>query len=204
MSRPSAQATQDPWSDHGGTERPPHGGRRGRWVLILLVVVIAAAVAIWATSRSSGQPGVGGGGDPGGRILDAIEPVRTAIPAGASDVSTTARDSTYATRCPDSPGGRSGWSAVIVYSNFRSALPAPGLVAAIGAKLTELGWHQVTPLWDHNFDQYRPQAAWQKTLFAGQTATASVYQLPAGNGPYTGSWHFSAVAKPPGFALPGC
>ena len=70
--------------------------------------------------------------------------------------------------------------------------------------LTQLGWHQVTPAWDHNFDQYQPQAAWQKTLLPGQSATASVYQLPPGSGAYTGSWHFSAVAEPPGFALPGC
>jgi hypothetical protein len=87
---------------------------------------------------------------------------------------------------------------------FRSTLSGQDLSAAVGGRLNQLGWYQVAPVRDNNFDQFRPQAAWQVRLFPGQTATTTLYQVPQGSGSYTGSWHLNAVAKPPGFALPGC
>ena len=162
-------------------------------------MIIVATVAVWAVTSSTGHPD----GDPGGRILHALQQVKTVLPADATAVNTTATDSTYSTKCPDNPYGKSGWSAVTVGSTFRSSLPGSELVPALGGKLARLGWHRTTPV-DSNFTQYPPQAAWQKTLFPGQTATADILQIPPGNGPGTGTWTFIAFAKPPGFALPGC
>lgn len=196
----SRRSTQSPWAEHGNTERLARDRRRQREVLLLALVAVVAAVGIWAATRSAGHSG----GDPGGRILNSLQPVKKVIPAGAADIDTITSDSTYSTKCPDNPGGKAGWSAVIVVSNFRSRLPSPDVVADIGNRLARLGWHRVAPVWDHNFDQYRPQAAWQKTLFRGQIASATVYQLPVGSGPDIGTWHFGANAKPPGYAVPGC
>ena len=178
------------------------GRRPAPWMAAaaLLVLVLTGVGAGCGSPASSSHSG----GDPGGRILRALEPVQTAIPSGASDVSTTTHASSYEVKCPDNPGGKSGWSPVTIYSTFRSDLPTPSLLGRVGTRLSQLGWHHVAPVWDRRMDQYQPLAEWDKTLFPGQTATATIYQLPAGDGPYSGSWHFGAVAKPPGYALPGC
>jgi len=165
------------------------------------VVVVAgggAAVLAFGTTGSSRS------GDPGGRVLDGLRPVISAVPAGAVEVSTGTHDSAYSPRCPDNPGGRSGWSPVVIWTAFRSTNPASAVIAEVDRHLAAQGWRPTPSLWDRNAWQLQPAAEWVRTVIPGQAATAAIYQFPEGFGLATGSWYLGAQAEPPGFALPGC
>jgi hypothetical protein len=171
-----------------------------RVALAGVVVVAGGGAAVLALRTTSGSRG----GDPGGRLLDALRPVMSAVPAGTVEVSTGAHDSAYSPKCPDNRGGRSGWSPVVVWTAFRSSKPSSAVITEVDGHLAAQGWRPTPSMWDRNAGQLQPAAEWGRTVTPGQTATAVIYQFPEGSGSATGSWYLGAQAKPPGFALPGC
>lgn len=170
----------------------------GPWfVAFAALLAVVAAFVIVRDGRSTG-------GDPDGRILAALRPVLSAVPADATLISSNARGSTYEKKCPDNPGGRSGWSSVSTYAAFRSTASPVAVIESVGRNLANQGWEPVPVDWDHNAWQLEPLAEWAKPVPHGRTAHAVVYQHPEGSGEATGSWMLAANAKPPGFALAGC
>jgi hypothetical protein len=158
------------------------------------------AVMLWVTGFWTSPTE----GDPGARILVSLRPVRATVPAGSTEVASGEHDSSYESKCPDNPGGRSGWSAVVVWTTFRSSRSSGALIFAVGQQLAAEGWAATAVIWDHNIWQFPPAAEWTTVLANGRHAFAATYQYPAGSGAATGSWYLGANAKPPGFALPGC
>ena len=157
----------------------------------LLLVLVAVGLTLW-TSRP-GQPG----GDPGGRILRALLPASTAVPAGSTNVSTLSSDSGWSPACPDNPGGRAGWSAIRVDTRFTTALPKQQVVSAVNAALVGDGWARH----DESFGPGQGVVAhWTKHLSTGNAGEAAVYPVPGGST----NWSLTATSQPPGFALAGC
>jgi len=76
--------------------------RRQRLAGPAVVVLLVGAVAVVhaGTQRA--------GGDPGGAVLRALEPVARDVPAGAGLVSATHHDAVWSAVCPDNPTGRPG------------------------------------------------------------------------------------------------
>ncbi len=179
----------------GSTLRPSRVTQRRWWRLVIVggmpLVLVAAGLTLWASRP--GQPG----GDPGGRILRALLPASTAVPAGSTNVSTLRSDSDWSPACPDNPGGRAGWSAIRLDTRFTTALPKEQVVNAVNSVLVGDGWARH----DESFGPGQGVVAhWTKRLSTGNPGEAAVYPLPAGST----NWSLTATSKPPGFALPGC
>jgi hypothetical protein len=179
----------------GGPALAQGGGMRPGWrrviVLGVLLVLIAVGLTLWM-SRSSQQ-----GGDPGGRILKALQPISAAVPGGSADVATQSYDAIWSAACPDNPDGQAGWSEVRVSTRFTNPQPKDQVVGTMNSALVGEGWTRH----DESFGRGQGVVAhWTKRLGTGTRAEAAVYPVPAG----TTNWLLTATAKPPGFALPGC
>ncbi len=190
-------ALDDPiWdqSPDGGTLPQGRRSRRRRWSLIVaggLLALLVVGLTLWFSWPD--QPG----GDPGGRMLRALQPASTAVPAGSTDTVTLSYDSVWSAACPDNPDGQAGWSEVRVSTTFTNGLPKEQVVSAVNSALVGDGWIRH----DESFGPGQGVVAhWTKRLATGTPAEASVYPVPAG----TTNWILTATSKPPGFALPGC
>jgi hypothetical protein len=156
-----------------------------------LLVFLAVGLTLWLSGP--GQPE----GDPGGRILRALQPVSTAVPAGSTDIVMQNYDSVWSAACPDNPGGHAGWSEVSVATRFTNALPKEQVVRTVNSVLVRDGWTRR----DESFGPGQGVVAhWTKRLATGTPAEAAVYPLFSGST----NWLLTATSKPPGFALPGC
>ena len=156
------------------------------------VSVAALAVVVSALLAGCGQPG----GDPGGRVLRELEPVTKAVPHGSTAVVIDENDSTWQNKCPDNPGGHSGWSEVLVSVSFTTALPAAEVISDVDTSLTDMSWRRH----DTTTPQHGVIARWTKDVGVGNLATAFVYPLPSGSQ----NWFLTGGWNPPGFALPAC
>ena len=195
-----AGALDDPIWDHyppmpsQSRRSRPRWSRRRWWSVVILgglLVLVAGSLTLW-TSRP-GPPG----GDPGGRILRALQPASAAVPGGSTNVSTLRSDSVWSAACPDNPDGQAGWSEVRVSTRFTNALPKEQVVSAVNSALVGDGWTRH----DESFGPGQGvNAHWTKRLATGNPAEATVYPVPFG----TKNWFLTATSKPPGFALPGC
>lgn len=175
--------------------------RRQRLAGPAVVVLLVGAVAVVhaRTQRA--------GGDPGGAVLRALEPVARDVPAGAGLVSATHHDAVWSAVCPDNPGGRSGYSAVEVDSVFTTTEPAAAVVAAVGAALAAQGWHPTFAADDAAW-QYTPVAEWAKPVPGATSARVVVFAYPTGAAaapsPGGSTWLLGAEGRTPGYALAGC
>ena len=130
-------------------------------------------------------------------MLRELEPALAAVPSSSTNVVTHRLDSTWSPKCPDNPGGKAGWSAVLVDATFTSTQTARQISSSVGAALTRAGWTRH----DETFGpEQGPVAHWTKRLRSGVGASAAVYPVPAGSS----HWALTASAQPPGYALPGC
>jgi hypothetical protein len=156
-----------------------------------LAVLLAVGLTL-LFSRSSRS-----GGDPGGRILGALQPTLAAVPAGSSNVVRHSYESVWSGKCPDNPGGQAGWSEVRTDTSFTTAMQKDEVDTAVNSVLIQDGWARH----DESFGPGQgPVAHWTKRLATGGLAEAAVYPVPAGST----NWLLTATSKPPGFALPGC
>jgi hypothetical protein len=193
-------ALDDPVWEQSPDSPVPSQGRRPRWsrrrwrsvvILVGLLVLLAVGLTLWTS-----QPGPPGG-DPGGRILRALQPASAAVPDGSTNVAMLRSDSGWSPACPDNSSGQAGWSAVRVSTSFTNALPREQIVGAVNSALVGEGWTRH----DESFGPGQGVVAhWTKRLTTGTPAEAAVYPVPAGST----NWVLTATSKPPGFALPGC
>jgi hypothetical protein len=162
-------------------------------VLTAGVLLVLLAVGLtWWLSRSHLS-----GGDPGGRIMRALQPDLAAVPPGSTDVRTQRLEPVWSAKCPDNPAGQAGWSDVQADASFTTALPKEKVTAFVNSFLARNGWARH----DESFGPGQgPVAHWTKQLADGVQADAVVHPLPAGST----NWALTVIAHPPGFALPGC
>lgn len=150
--------------------------------------LVALALAVTACGRT--------GGDPSGQVLRKLEPVAGAVPSGSSSVAVHRYPAVWQNKCPDNPGGHSGWSEVAVTATFVTAMPSDVVTSDVGRSLVEMGWSRR--------DAPTPQggriAHWTKSVGQGHEAEAFLYPVPQGSQ----NWFLTARWRPPGFALPGC
>lgn len=214
LDRDVSHGADRPGPEHGdgGVEvRLAPVSRRTRWsaragwfraAAISVLVAAVAAVAAVAVARS-GRPG----GDPGGTVLEALQPVARDVPPGSVVVSVRRRDATWSTACPDNPAGRAGWSGVEVVTVFTTTRTGPSVVDAVGSALAAQGWRPAARVDDAAW-QYAPVAEWAKAVPGTTSARVVVIPYPAGAGPAptagASTWLLGAEGKTPGYALPGC
>ena len=155
----------------------------------IVLGVVLALIAVGLTlrlSRSSQR-----GGDPGGRILKALQPVSAAVPAGSAHVAVQSYDAIWSAGCPDNPDGQAGWSEVRVSTTFTNVQPQEQVVEAVNSALVGEGWTRH----DESFGRGQGVVAhWTKRLGTGTSAEAAVYPVPAG----TTNWLLTATSKPLG------
>ncbi len=163
-------------------------------------------LALSLSACSSGQGTAGPGADGGAHILAALRPVLSAMPRGSQVLEHSANDSEWYAKCPDNPGGRSGWSPVIAMVGFRSPLRASAAVSDIASFMKRRGWQRTKdegPVWGGDW-QVAPMAEWARPIARAHDVIAIVFRYPAGFRRVSGTWQLEAMAAPPGFALPGC
>lgn len=180
-------------------------GRTGRVVIAVVVAVLLLGMALmaFAVSRSGHS-----GGDPGGLVLRELSPVISAVPSGATFVSSSKNDAVWSPACPDNPSGRAGWSGVEVLAVFKSSDTTQAIVSAVGSALAAQGWMPTHPADDAAW-QYAPLAEWTRSLPGTTSAKVVVLEYPQNASPplpgASGStWLLGAEGKTPAYALPGC
>ena len=162
------------------------GQRSPRWkYAVVLGLVILAAFGIWsaASFRASG--------DPGGRILVELQPVRSAVPKNSEIVYRNDVEPLWDS-CDGRPG-TFGWDAVVVQIHFRSALSSAHIESNADAQMRNLGWMP-----DTRFSTSIPTVAWTKQLRNVTEANAHL-ELEA-----DGAWTLIASAPPVGPRARGC
>jgi hypothetical protein len=138
-----------------------------------------------------------GGGDPGNRVLHALEPVVQAVPPMSTSVASRRYTASWQSACPDNAAAHSGWSEVQVTASFTNSLPRRVVEADIGAALARLGWTRQ----DVSLGRGQgPIAHWWRRVGPGRLADVTAFPVPSGSA----HWTLSAMWAPPGFALPGC
>ena len=70
------------------------------------VISVVSVIALWALLTITPA-----GGDRDGHILDALRPVVSAVPRGATHLLIQSADSIWSPACSDNPSGRAGWEA---------------------------------------------------------------------------------------------
>ena len=70
------------------------------------VISVVSVIALWALLTITPA-----GGDRDGHILDALRPVVSAVPRGATHLLIQCADSIWSPACSDNPSGRAGWEA---------------------------------------------------------------------------------------------
>lgn len=168
--------------------------------IVAVALVVVAVVVVYQRTEH-------GGGDPGGHVLAALEPVTRAVPAGSAIVSDTHHDADWSAACPDNPYGRAGWSGVEVDAVFTTTRSSASVVAAVGASLAGQGWRPTFAADDAAW-QYTPVAEWTKVVPGTTSARVVVFAYPASASPAPSpggaTWLLGAEGKTPGYALAGC
>ena len=160
------------------------------WPGLLLVVLVGLTGTVWASLRSNHEDP-----DPGGRILNALQSVRRAVPPGADVTLRQQNGSTW-----DSCDGRTatfGWSNLTADVEFRSRKAPRLLLDDADKALRAAGWQyanaQDSPL--------GPGARWTRTVAGSTQASAILSPATGGNGTY---WKLQALAPPLGQRTQGC
>jgi hypothetical protein len=140
-------------------------------------------------------------------VLRALTPVAGAVPPGSTVLHSTRHDAVWSRACRDNPGGRAGWSGVLVLTVFQSTGASPAVVETVGTELAPRGWSRSRPVPDAAW-QYDPVAEWSKAVPGTTSARVVLFPYPPGDGPPTSTpgtvWMLGAEGKTPGYALPGC
>jgi len=164
--------------------------------------VVPTAAVLITSCGSSGHAG----GDPHNRLLDALQPVISAVPAGSTVTDTFSLKSTWSPKCPDNLYGKSGWGPAEVGAIFKSTLGRSTIVSSVNQVLEAGGWRPMTPRDDAAW-QYTPIGEWTRNLPTATLVEAVVFSYPSSTSQQsTGEvrWFLGAQAHPPGFGLPGC
>jgi len=192
-----AGTIDDPiWED--GTPLPEMSRRPPRrrwvvWVAILAAALIVALIAwlIWPSTGASTT------GDPGGKIMNQLAPVVTALPGYGTGavpwVSEIPQDigASYAIKTEpqhdscDGMAGTQGWGPVSVQAGFQWSEGLPALLDYMNPRLTTLGWSGGS-------------GRWTKAL---HNETGAILLVTNEGGSH---WELVATANPVGKAASGC
>jgi hypothetical protein len=174
--------------------------RMGRFLLLAVSASLLAACSSAPVGDSTGPSG-----DTGGKVLQQLEPVASALPGyGTSNlpwVSTPSISHPYVIKseprmdsCAGRPGTQ-GWSQVVVQAMFDWTGSGDALTTEVGDHLHALGWSSVPIRDSTDFE-----AMWSKRLPNESKANATL-NLSATGPPH---WEFVALAPPTGKAATGC
>lgn len=171
-------------------ERDGQGRISTRWPVIIISLAVlllgGISVAIYALTADQ-RPG----GDPGGTVLRSLETIRSAVPLGATDVSTLTVPSTWLGACGGDPGSHGGWTEDRSSAQFTETAPPDTVKAAVGRVLMAQGWVRhdmvITP-------GQGPTAHWSRPVRDGRPADAFVFPTPPGST----AWSLTATWRPPG------
>lgn len=156
--------------------------------LVACFIAIAGVVAIVVVRHLPPQPA--GNPDPGAQRLTSIEPVLSAVPAGAH----VTQQDRIEPRWDSCDGVRSsyGWDPVVADVLFRTLMTQEQVVASVRAAMTRLGW---------TYDAKGSGGTaweWTRRLY-GQTATTMLSMSPDPQ-----SWGIEADAPPALHPVAGC
>ena len=154
-------------------------------LVVVGLLLAGAGLAIWRLSRpdpyGAAVAALGPTGDPGGRILAQLRPLRSIVPPGAK-----LNYAQFYEPHPDSCDGNPstvGWDPATVNMAFSD--PAPSPLPYVIARLQQLGWQVV-----------EPTTSWTKVLKNHTSATAFI--------DFSDGWEFTATAPADGPAPTGC
>ena len=147
-------------------------------ILVIATLVVAAVIIV----RLHEPPGPVGNPDPGHRLMAAIEPVLSVVPAGAVLSMKQANEPQW-----DSCDGRRstyGWDPVTVIAVFTGGGAPTQVVAHVDAGLRAMGWGRYTHPGDGEW-------YWTRALIGGSTATADLLGGPGADPP---GWSLQVTA----------
>jgi hypothetical protein len=156
-------------------------------VLSCVLLLGVAGVVTYALLATNQHPG----GDPHNAVLLTLQKIKSAVPAGASDVSMQSYDATWMGACQSDPNSHAGWVEARVNVDFTDAAPVQAVKTEINAALVRLRWVR------HDFVITRgqgPTAHWTRPIPFGRRADAFAFPVPAGST----SWVLTATWQPPG------
>lgn len=183
---PKVGGLDDPvWEQQAGAAAPPKTTRRSRHpglrlALVGAVLAVLAGAVAFRLSRPGRQPG-----DPGGHILQQLQPVTGAIPPTATVESTHFDEPLWDSW--DGRAGTFGWSDVVAQIGFSWAGTPSALMAYAGTEMMRRGWGPDMP----TFENGVVGASWTKVLVNGTVARAQLGIEPGGS-----SWMLVAQAPP--------
>ena len=170
--------------------RSPKEQRLQRGALALVVVGLlaaAAATAVWHLVRpdpyGAAVAALGPTGDPGGRILAQLRPLRSIVPPGAK-VEYAQFLEPRADSCDGNPS-TVGWDPATVNMAFSDPSSSP--LPHVAARLQQLGWQVSEPT----------VSSWTKVLKNHTSASANIDLTDK-------TWEFVATAPADGPAPMGC
>jgi hypothetical protein len=165
----------------------PTGWRRP--ILLGIVTILLVSVGLFSWSSRSNASSDLGPGDPGGRILDQLRPLATAVPRNAK-VDYAHFQEAQLDSCDGVPSTR-GWDGPVVQIRFNWNGSTATLLGHANHRLKQLGWKQAAP------PSVGPGAEWTKRLKNGSGVTASLEG-------FGGGWTLFAQAPPVGKLVSGC
>ena len=162
--------------------------RAPRWVYVVTAGLLAVVALGALSSAISAGPS---SGDPGGHILNELQPVGYAVPR---DVQIIYRheDEPHWDSCDARPG-TFGWNQVVVQIHFRSRSAPADVESNADAQLRRLGWQSA-------YQYSAPTIAWGWTKqLRNVTEAKAQLEVEA-----DGAWTLIALAPPVGPRAHGC
>jgi hypothetical protein len=164
------------------------------WIRFTFCCAFAAALASCSTATAVLTPT----GDPGGRVLEQLRPIRNAIPKHGVVINYAHYQEPHMDSCDGRPGTQ-GWNEVVVQVSFNWNGKNEPLMYFAAVQMAKNGWvvsrpGQVT----RGAYTGPPYAGWSKRLQNGTTANASLELEDYG------SWTLIATAPPVGRQVSGC
>ena len=151
-----------------------------------ICALVAALSWVLIDSRSAN-------GDPGGRVLAQVAPVRSAIPTGLKIIGSHYWEPTM-TSCDGDPKTK-GWSPVVAQIDFSAQEPAAVLVLNVTKNLVGAGWSSIK----YGTENDKPSVTLSKRLIHGRLARAHLSKDVVGD-----SWTLVAMAPPVGREASNC
>ena len=160
--------------------------RRRSWPGLVILCVLLASCATASAVRTPS-------GDPGGRVLTQLRPVRAAIPKHNVIINYANYEEPKMDSCDGQPGTQ-GWDEAVVQVSFRWKGKVAPLMSFAAAQMAENRWVVTRP--EVTYPQ--PYIGWSKHLLNGTTATSSL------DFEDYGTWTLIAEAPPVGKPVTGC
>ena len=165
-------------------------------LVVVFLIVAASGVVVWRLSHPNAYEAavaaLGPTGDPGGRVLAQLSPIRNAIPKRYVHINYAQYQEPHADSCDGQPN-TVGWDDAVVQINFKWTGTDTNLNLMYFAE-TKLAQDN----WTVSQEDSPPYLKWSKTLRNKAAATASLERED------DGSWTLLGEAPPVGPGVTGC